>query len=646
MYLSEISVKGYRVFNDEVKVSFNSGLNVIVGENGCGKSTIINAIRMLLNEDEYSRSSIYDEDFYVSLDNKIKSEKIIIKGKFKGLSEEKKVEYLTWLDNEYNAILNLSIDKKLDRRNNFKRRIWGGESTISIFEWEPLNDIQCVYLPPLRDAEKKLKASRGSRLSRLLLNLSQGELTEKRQNGELMDVEEKFKKFNDEIATTKYIGKADKLINDSLKESLGNIFGQKTKIQFNDVNYERVVESLKVMFFPKINPNSDVEFRNLFENSLGYNNLIYLATVLAEFEGLKDNYSSPRILLIEELEAHLHPQLQMKLLNYLKEQAEKNEIQILITTHSPSIASSALIENIISMNIIDDNKIKATQLKDCNMDKKAEKFLNRWLDTTKSVLLFSKGVILVEGLAESLLIPKLAEVYLKQYKSINPKKDVPQSLEEAGVSVINMNGIFIDSFMQLYNGYKINYPGRDEFKTKVAYQERIEELRKKPKFEECEYSKTGYIPIRCVAITDNDPKKESKPTFDSQEVGTNPKLYLIDQLNNMTTNCKVFKNLKTFEYDLGLFKDNLKIMIDILLENLETDGDIKRLLSEYKSQVEKDELQVNINEISGYVLEKIDSNIIGKGMFAQQLLEKIDEEEVFVVPSYIQDAIKFVLNLE
>ena len=417
MYLSEISVKGYRVFNEEVKVNFNPGLNVIVGENGCGKSTVINAIRMLLNEDEYSRSNIHDEDFYISLDNKIKSEQIRIKGKFQGLSEEKKVEYLTWLDNDFNAILNLSIDKKLDRRNNFKRKIWGGESTSSIFEWEPLNDIQCVYLPPLRDAEKKLKASRGSRLSRLLLNLSQDELMEKRKNGELMEIEKMVKNFNEEIAATKYINEADDLINDSLKHSLGSVFSQKTRIQFNDITFERVVESLKIVFFPKMKIDSESVFRNLFQNSLGYNNLIYLATVLAEFEGLKESYTSPRILLIEELEAHLHPQLQMKLISYLEGEAKDNDIQVVITTHSPTIASSTSIKNIISMNIMDDKRIKAVQLKSCHIEEKAEKFLNRWLDTTKSVLLFSKGVILVEGLAEALLIPKLAELILKQYKS-------------------------------------------------------------------------------------------------------------------------------------------------------------------------------------------------------------------------------------
>lgn len=90
-------------------------------------------------------------------------------------------------------------------------------------------------------------------------------------------------------------------------------------------------------------PNSTSEpsidlFRSLSENSLGYNNLIYIATILAEFEGLKDKYTTPRILLIEELEAHLHPQLQIKLLKFLQEQAEKNDIQVIITTHSVSLA--------------------------------------------------------------------------------------------------------------------------------------------------------------------------------------------------------------------------------------------------------------------------------------------------------------------
>ena len=340
MYLSDIKIEGYRLFKDKQILHLRKGLNVLVGENGCGKSTVIDAIRLLLNEDEYARNGISAEDFYSSVDKKEWADNIFIKGRFSDLSEDKKIEYITWLDKQYNAILNIDIVKKQDRRNNYKKVMWGGEASNSVFEWEPLNDIQCVYLPALRDAEKKLKASRGSRLARLLINLSKKTLEEKRKAGELMDIEKDVNDFNETVAKRPDIARANELINDSLENALGTVFTQTTKIQFGDVTFERIVEALRIVFFPGKIPTEESVYRNLFENSLGYNNLIYLATILAEFEGLKENYSSPRILLIEELEAHLHPQIQIKVLKYLKEQAEKNDIQIIITTHSTTIVSA------------------------------------------------------------------------------------------------------------------------------------------------------------------------------------------------------------------------------------------------------------------------------------------------------------------
>lgn len=107
------------------------GLNVLVGENGCGKSTVIDAIRMLLNEDEYVRNGISEEDFYSSVDKKERADNISVKGRFSDLSDDKKVEYITWLDKDYNAVLNIDIAKKQDRRNNYKKVIWGGGHQIA-----------------------------------------------------------------------------------------------------------------------------------------------------------------------------------------------------------------------------------------------------------------------------------------------------------------------------------------------------------------------------------------------------------------------------------------------------------------------------------------------------------------------------------
>lgn len=638
MYLSDIKIEGYRLFKDRQILHLRKGLNVLVGENGCGKSTVIDAIRLLLNEDEYARSGISEEDFYSSVDKKEWADTISIKGRFSDLSEEKKVEYITWLDKKYNAVLNIDIVRKQDRRNNYKKAIWGGEASNSIFEWEPLNDIQCVYLPALRDAEKKLKASRGSRLARLLINLSQKTLEEKRKAGELMDIEKDVNDFNEELAKRTDIARANELINDSLENALGTVFAQTTKIRFGDVTFERIVETLRIVFFPGKIPTEESVYRNLFENSLGYNNLIYLATILAEFEGLKENYSSPRILLIEELEAHLHPQIQIKVLKYLKEQAEKNDIQVIITTHSTTIASATPIEDIISFNMTK-NGIKITSLRKCIKNKQAKQFINRWMDTTRSTLLFSKGNILVEGLAEALLIPKLAEIYLSGLKLDN----APKSLEEAGISVINMNGIFFQYFMKIYDGYELKFPGREDNESKEAYKERIDSFRKKDKFEEGEYEETDFVPILCAAITDNDPKEEDPKKSDNVE-GKNPQLFLKEQVKNMTDRCRIYTNVKTFEYDLALEKNNARKMIEIILDVLPTNGDIRDRMNGYLEAYQNNE-KVEQPKIALDILNQIDASYLGKGLFAQLLLEKISITNDFIVPEYIKAAIRFVLEI-
>lgn len=636
MYLSDIKIEGYRLFRNKQILHLRKGLNVLVGENGCGKSTVIDAIRLLLNEDGYARNGISEEDFYSSVDKKVRINHISIKGRFSDLSEDKRIEYITWLDKDYNAVLNIDIENKQDRRNNYKKVIWGGEASNSVFEWEPLNDIQCVYLPALRDAEKTLIASRGSRLARLLVNLSQKTLEEKRKAGELMDIEKDVNDFNEGLTKRPDIARANRLINDSLKNALGSVFTQTTKIQFGDVTFERIVQALRIVFFPGEIPVEENVYRNLFENSLGYNNLIYLATILAEFEGLKENYSSPRILLIEELEAHLHPQIQIKVLKYLKEQAERNDIQIIITTHSTTIASTTPIENIISFNMTKDG-IKITSLIKCVRNKQARQFINRWMDATRSTLLFSKGNILVEGLAEALLIPKFAEIYLGKLNN------VPKSLEEAGISVVNMNGIFFQYFMKLYDGYEPIYPKQEDGESKVAYKERIDLFKRKDKFEEGEYKKTDFIPILCAVITDNDPDEDAPHKSEIVE-GKNPQLFLKKQVKNMTDDCRIYSNLKTFEYDMALEKENAEKMIEIILEELPTNGPVRDRLNGYLEAYQKNK-KVDQSKVAFDILKQIDSSYLGKGLFAQLLLEKINISNDFIVPEYIKAAIRFVLNI-
>lgn len=628
------------MFAEAADVTFSKGLNLLVGENGSGKSSVIDAIRTLLCESEFARRGIMPEDFssFPCDSHKKTADSMRIVGIFSDLTDAQKVEYLSWLDESFNAKLNYEAQQKLNGRNNYKQKRWGGNASQSFFDIEPLNDIQCVYLPALRDAERSLRTGRGSRLARFISNLSADVLREKRKNDELMPLEQDLQAFNEKAGKEAEITHATSLINSSILNAAGNVYGQKAQIQFNVLTYERIVESLQLLFSDDLSGTTSL-FRTLTENSLGYNNLIYIATILAEFEGLKDRYTTPRILLIEELEAHLHPQLQIKLLKYLQKQAKECDIQVIITTHSSLVASSVPFESIISFNQTV-HGLSIVSLAECGVEKKAADFLNRWLDATKTALFFSKGNIFVEGIAEAILIPELAKKHLKKQNDAGRIK--VKSLEEAGISIINLNGIYYTYFMQLYNGYRIIIPKQNDGERKTDYQKRVAELMHKDVFQKEEFMSTKKIDIRCAALTDNDPGEDVFPKKDENVEGKNPQLYYVKQVENMTDNCRVFVNRKTLEYDLALASHhNAKLMLDVLLNEIPTDGDNKKKIEEYINKIESGDT-IEDTEMAGFILKQVESDYMVKGYFAQLLAEQIDAQ--FEIPPYICEAIDFVVK--
>ena len=518
---------------------------------------------------------------------------------------------MPWLNESDDIQLNFIAENKQTPRGYYRRTRWGGISQSSIFEYSLLDTIQCIYLPPLRDAERKLVDVRGSRLSRLLKNLHHEELEVARSNDEKTQLEKKFDGFYTDIRENdELISKANDLIRNQLKAALGVVFSQDVAISFSESDFSKIVESLRLLFFPTWNDDSRIaSFRELSENSLGYNNLIYLATILAELAETTRNEGLFRVLLIEEPEAHLHPQLQTRLLKYLESEAKNKNIQIIVTSHSPTLTSAVSLDCISVLSIEGESKRRFTPLAKCALCDSSKAFLNRWLDVTKSILLFSKGVLLVEGIAEAMIVPELARIVLKD------KEHLPRSLEEAGISVINMNGIYFKHFFSLFSDVDISTG---------------------------EPAQGAYLNLKCSGITDNDPAKDVYPLPKEVVEGKNPALQLISKLNANSKNCRLYKNQKTFEYDLAMSGSNMKIMLQAYLDLLTTDGAIRQ---NYEKLVKKDWSKISDNEKSEKakkLLQRIED--IGKGFYAQQLAFRLIDNKNFFVPQYIKDAILWVVK--
>ena len=145
------------------------------------------------------------------------------------------------------------------------------------------------------------------------------------------------------------------------------------------------------------------------------------------------------MLLIEEPEAHLHPQRQLRLMAFLQAQAAKKRadsqhIQIIVTTHSPSIASDLHLDNLV---LIEQARAFPLRKGMTKLDNSDYSFLERFLDATKSNLFFARGVMIVEGDAESILMPVLARLLNRDFA-------------EYGVSVVNVGGVGLGRYARIF----------------------------------------------------------------------------------------------------------------------------------------------------------------------------------------------------
>lgn len=408
MYLSELRLWNFRKYGLEkpldlsspnLVVPFNKGLNVLIGENDSGKTAIIDAIKLVLKTHAYEWIKVENEDFYHN------NNRLRIEIEFKGLKDNEAKNFIEWLgwtkEKEIDIpVLRLIYDVSKDKDGRIlPTDIKAGMDDIGYpLNAEARDYLKCTYLKALRDANSDLTSKKNSRLSQIL---QEHKLFKKGKNNEEHIFVEKFKKINEEIENWfKDENKIDDL-SKSNKEEIKDKIDEFLK-KFIDNKYESIF-SLGKAEIKNILEKISLGIEKETNLGLGTMNRLYMSAELLHLK--KENWDGLRLCMIEELEAHLHPQAQMKIIEALKEKEGEETIQYILTTHSPNIASKVPLKSLI---ICKDNQVFPMGEGKTKLDSKDYIYLERFLDVTKSNLFFAKGVIIVEGWSEEILIPALA----------------------------------------------------------------------------------------------------------------------------------------------------------------------------------------------------------------------------------------------
>ena len=642
MYISKIVIEGFRGFKHS-EIEFQEGLNVIIGHNNGGKSTIMDALRLVLEYGSRKNLSAWDfcqkEELQTLKDNppSVKLSVYIKEQKEEGMSDDVAlftnyaVQTSPFLESCLTYVYSLpqtevekykkdvadvtdkySLFKIIDDKyiRKYTHAIYGGlVVSQNQAQGEDLKKIDFEFVNALRNVEDEIYGGRAALLKDVLRYFLDYDLNGDgnrednialRHQNFMNDTHEVLKNLVQRITTGK-----DNII--AYANKTGALFSDNILNLEGDVSEGDLLAVLNLLV-------GDGEDRRLpvALNGLGYNNLIYISLLLAKMQSNakadfmgSSNVKAFSVLAIEEPEAHLHPQMQYQFLEFLRNNiVDKHVKQVFVTSHSPSLVASVKLDELCCLHRLVDGTVKVySPQKVFATDEPAKKFIQRYLDATRADMLFAGGIIFVEGVAEQVLLPVFARVLGLHDKWL--KKHV---------IVINISGRYFDKFLKLYDS-----------------------------------SNPEALGLKVACVTDRDPVRKEKGKTNARFESCMPSDYNADSTkyeyrNHSESLVEEFKdhpNIRyfsqgadscTLEYEIALNNPKNKVLLVPSIKNseelnglIDSEGVDKALVaSRYLESISKG---VNALELSNAIMDLSES-----------------DREKFNVPPYIKEAIEWVLS--
>jgi putative ATP-dependent endonuclease of OLD family len=413
-------MKNFRKLRD-AKLRFQPGLNVLVGANNVGKSAVVDALRALLagHDEPYPRFGTEDRHRPREGEPAVDIDFHYV---FRGLDHDDEADFIAALKRGADGHMEAHIHVRYteaDATGRFRVKRWCGDHEEVPLSSDMMENLRGVYLQPLRDASQSLRPSRNSQLSRLLQLLTDDAGREGINNA-LRDLDEQIQQHAPILNTQNAIVSRH-------GNMLGGQLAQALSVGLSASDFQRLASRLSL----------SVDAFEIEQNGLGFNNLIFMAVVLSELA--KNPDTTYRGLIVEEPEAHLHPQLQAVLLRYLaslQAVAGEKPVQLFVTSHSPNFASNANLDCLACL-VESDAGVETFFPREVQFEKGKREKLERYLDVTRAELFFARRVIFVEGAAELMLVDALAT-------------RGGFDLRGHGVSLISVEGLNFDSFLPLF----------------------------------------------------------------------------------------------------------------------------------------------------------------------------------------------------